>query len=229
MPFLGAIGQMIKGEPEIPKVKEVLAGVEQAEAVNANIQNIGQLKKLTEETNKLSLDQVMKQLRASIPNFDQLQKQSADVLLSQLQGQIPQDVADEVRRNTAESAVAGGFAGSGFERNLTARDLGLTSMNITNQALDSAQRFIANAKNLLPGTFDFTSMFVTPAQTMQLQQGFNDRQFARQMTKNQIDFEFSNSGIWGNALVNADEFIQELAVSYVGGMAGGGMGGGGGK
>jgi hypothetical protein len=45
-------------------------------------------------------------------------------------GELPPDVADEIRRQTSQAAVQGGQAGSGLARGLTARDLGLTSLDL---------------------------------------------------------------------------------------------------
>lgn len=53
---------------------------------------------------------------------------------SLLSGEIPADVQAAVRRSGALQSINGGFgANSGMARNLTARDFGLTSLNLINQ------------------------------------------------------------------------------------------------
>jgi hypothetical protein len=49
-----------------------------------------------------------------------------------LTGELPQDVADQIKRNTAEASVQGGLSGQ-ISRNLTARDIGQTSLDLKKQ------------------------------------------------------------------------------------------------
>ena len=67
---------------------------------------------------------------------------------------------------SAGRALGGGFgAGSGFGRALSARDFGLTSMQIQNQGLAQAQNFIQQQRTMgMAQPFSVSSMFITPAQ-----------------------------------------------------------------
>lgn len=62
-------------------------------------------------------------------------KQIGENIGSQAKGEIPTDVSDAVQRNAAVRSLGGGYAGSGMNRNLVARDLGLTSLQLTDRAL----------------------------------------------------------------------------------------------
>lgn len=55
-----------------------------------------------------------------------------------LKGVLPEDVNRSVRTATAQRAVAGGFSGSPMARNLTARDLGLTSLDLVTKGIEGA-------------------------------------------------------------------------------------------
>jgi hypothetical protein len=52
-----------------------------------------------------------------------------DIARELMPGNLPQDVADEIRRHAAESSLQGGISGQ-LARNLTARDIGRTSLEM---------------------------------------------------------------------------------------------------
>lgn len=126
-----------------------------SDAASSNIQLLPKLAKLSE----LSTAEYMKRLEQALPGFADMLKTGTSAIQSQLHGEIPDDVARQVAQRSAERSRMGGYGDSGFAGNLTARDLGLTSLDITNQALGSANRWMASAKDR---TFDFSRMFLSP-------------------------------------------------------------------
>ena len=60
---------------------------------------------------------------------------------SMLKGEIPADVSASVRRAASESSMAGGLFGAGA-RNLSARDLGKTSLDIKQQGIANEQAIV---------------------------------------------------------------------------------------
>lgn len=81
-----------------------------------------------------------------------------------LRGELPQDVRDQISRFSAEKAAGGGYQGSGAQVNLTARDLGLNSLQLIQQSLGAAERWTQGAQSR---TFDFTKMFFGPQEAIQ--------------------------------------------------------------
>ena len=69
---------------------------------------------------------------------DPLLQQAIEVASEQLSGEIPSDVADVIERITSERGIQSGLGLGQASRNLTVRDLGLTSLDIQNSGLDSA-------------------------------------------------------------------------------------------
>lgn len=63
----------------------------------------------------------------SLGESDPLQ-QVENVASQFMSGQLPQDVADQIRRSAAERSVQGGYGGTQLARNLTLRDIGVTSL-----------------------------------------------------------------------------------------------------
>jgi len=101
-------------------------------AITANQNNLGGIETLTGNTNQFNIGQQQQALESQIPGFAAAQQQRVGNASSLLRGEIPQDVSDAVLRSDAAKAVSGGYAGSGVQRNLTARDLGRTSLDLQN-------------------------------------------------------------------------------------------------
>lgn len=80
-------------------------------------------------------------LEKILPGYGEMVKKGGANTLSLLSGEIPKDVQERVYRNAAFKSLAGGYAGSGMSRNLTGRDLGLTSLDLIERGTNSAQKW----------------------------------------------------------------------------------------
>lgn len=107
---------------------------------------------LTEEAgraakgNLKNYDDIIALLDRMIPGFSEQQKQGSKNTLSMLRGEIPEDVQREVQRSSAFRSLMGGYAGSGMSKAVTARDLGLTSLDLMGRGENSAQKWASIAE-----------------------------------------------------------------------------------
>lgn len=228
MPFLGLLGELARKKPEVPEFKPVDPGAEVATATSSNRSNFAGIKDLAKETNQFNQEELMKAIRGVVPDADKILNKASGNIYSLLKGEIPEDVQSQIGRTTAAKSFSGGYGGSGAARNLTLRDLGMNSFQATQQGLSNAAMWLQNARaTTVAPQFDVTSMFISPQ--MQIANTWQNRQaeFNRNFMKNQIDAEHAFGTKFANAMQQADAFIQQLALSY-GGMLAGGMGGGGG-
>ncbi len=168
------IGNIFGSKPKVAKKKKVSPTEEAGKAIAGNIENLPELTKL----GNLYSASELEQLNKIIPGFsDTLTAGGAatKTLLGNaqtyLEGEIPQDVQDAVQRSSAYQALQGGYAGSPMAGALTARDLGLTSLdlqktgaNMLGQGLNSAQGWDSlSRRNMLdPG-----SMMIGAGQQLQ--------------------------------------------------------------
>ena len=76
------------------------------------------------------------------PSLDSIEvlDEAEAAILSQLAGEIPDDVVAELERQAAEQSLGAGFQGEAAT-NLVARDLGLTSLDIQQQGIANALSF----------------------------------------------------------------------------------------
>ena len=92
----------------------------------------GQAEGLETRRNEFARQELRRMLGETIPGYEEGQAQRSRTALSLMRGEIPADVQEMISRSSAARAVGGGFGGSQFGRNLTARDLGRTSLDLMN-------------------------------------------------------------------------------------------------
>lgn len=180
----GLLGGLLGGgkKPQIPAFKPVDIDAEQKAAIAGNTKNFSDSAELTTRTNAYNQSELKRMLRAAIPGYDAMVGKQGEVISSMLAGELPKDVTSQIQRNAAERSGAGGYGGSGMGRNLEARDLGLTSLQLTQQGLSAAERWLAGTKALaVPGQFDVSAMFLSPAQRVNATVANNTGQFNRDL------------------------------------------------
>ena len=209
------LGGLFGGKkPKVPELKPIDFAKEQQQAIQQNIASLESATDLAKRTTAAEQSQLETQLRRAIPGYDQLVSQAGQNIAASLRGEISPEVSAQVQRSTAGRALSGGFgAGSGFGRALTARDLGLTGMQIQNQGLAQAQNFIQQQRAFgMVQPFSVSSMFVTPAQRIGAIQQQNQLQYGRDLTAAQVA-----------AAPSPMQQAAQTAFTNFGGVAGGAL------
>lgn len=181
--------------------------------------DLGTESKRAAQENLANAPEIAALLEKILPGYSEMVKQGSANTLSLLKGEIPQDVKDAVYRSGAYKALSGGYGGSGMSKALTARDLGLTSLDLTGRGENSAQRWAgltqsSNAPFLVTGK----------EQAAQTERN-NLYQQAVQQFKYNVDAAPDPAAA---GLFNLTSAIGSTAASFGIGSALGGMGGGGG-
>jgi hypothetical protein len=190
---ISGVGSLLGGlfggkKPKVPELKPIDFAKEQQQAIQQNIAALQPATELAQRTTAAEQSQLETQLRRAIPGYDQLVSQAGQNIAASLRGEISPEVSAQVQRSTAGRALSGGFgAGSGFGRALTARDLGLTGMQIQNQGLAQAQNFIQQQRAFgMVQPFSVSSMFITPAQRIGAIQQQQSAMYGRDLTAAQV-------------------------------------------
>jgi hypothetical protein len=180
---MGFFQDLVGKKPVVPTLPEVSLADEQKKATAANIAIAPEAQKLAQ----LSQDQIRKMMEQAIPGFDSITGKVSGNIQSLLKGEIPLDVSQAVQRSDAGRSLAGGYGGTDMARNLVARDLGLTSLDITQKGLSSAESWIREMEQLYsPSEAIFTGMFTTPQQMFAADVEERNMQFQRNWLENQI-------------------------------------------
>jgi hypothetical protein len=216
---ISAAGSLLGGlfggkKPKVPELKPIDFAGEQQKAIQQNIASLEPATELATKTTAAEQSQLEAQLRRAIPGYDQLIQQAGKNIGSALRGEISPEVSAQVQRSAAGRALSGGFGGgSGFGRALTARDLGLTGMQLQNQGLAQAQSFIQQQRAVgMAQPFSVSSMFITPSQRIGFMQQQQQLQYGRDLQAAQ-------------AAASASPMQQALqsAVTGFGGQVGGAL------
>jgi len=203
----------------------------QANSIANNQATLPASEKLASDVNAYNQSELLKTLRSSIPGFDNIVKGVSGNIESGLKGEIPGDVSAAVQNNAAARALVGGYGGSGMAGDLVARDLGLTSYNITQQALKSSESWLATASQYLTAPrMDVSRSFVTPMQqftadTDRSARMFNYGRYVDAIERQRKPWELAVKGLldW---IATTGESVAGAYAGNLSGMMGSGGGGG---
>ena len=219
---MGRLGHSAKSRV-IPEFKPINVGEVQKQTIAGNIAAIPQASQLASAINLFNRSEATKSLEASTPGATDVLKKGTEQLAAFIRGEIPKDVSDQVAQQSAERALGGGFGGSGAAKALTARDLGLTSLNLVQQGLSTAEQWLSGAQQLTQpgGYFDVSGMLVTPGQGLQIATEERNAQFQRDLLKAQVDAAPDPfMAALGQAFINQDEQNQQMIRGIISNAAG---------
>lgn len=168
---------------------------------------------LESQRNQFNQAELERLLERSIPGYREAQAQRTGTSMSLMRGELPPDVEEAVFRRSAGRAVGGGFAGSLAGRNLTARDLGRTSLDLMNLGQQQFAGILGTTPRAQAVDYAFTPQDIT---------GLRSGERTQRMQALQSWAGAPSSGaVWGQGLQQMGKSLMELAGS-VGGMAAGG-------
>lgn len=224
--LISTIGNLIKTKVKAPDFVPINAAEEAAKAIGANLGNLPAAGQLASQTNALNQKELLSMIRSVVPNFDKLSSDISNNIGEQVHGRLPTDVINQIYRASGAQGVASGTGGSQFAGNLTARDLGLNSLQLMNQGFSNANAWLANTRqNLTAPLFDPSSMFISPAQQIAVTAENNANQYNNQWLKNQLKAAQSTASIVGSGL---DQFGKSLgSIGSIGGTGSAPSSGGG--
>lgn len=189
--FGDLVGKVLGGfaqKPKVPTYQPISAGGSAAEAIAANTANLPGAENLASQYNLFNQQQLSQLLNTVIPGYSDISSKASGIISDELSGKLPSDVMASIESSDAAKATAGGFGGSGLAANLTARDLGLTSLNLTQQGLSSAEGWISMMDRMFsPGQFNASSMFISPATQIGVNTTNTENQWGVQWLQNQIN------------------------------------------
>lgn len=168
--FLGDGDDYFGRRPNVPQYPGLKQATEDSIGINESI--LQRLLTFAGNADKGNQENWLAAVRRMIPNFDKIMGSVNE----QAAGGIPKDVQNVVTSNAAAKALGGGFAGSKMHGNLVARDLGLTSLDMMERGMSSAQRWLS----MSPAPTDVRAMFVTPTQQFAALEGKFQRDLLEQ-------------------------------------------------
>jgi hypothetical protein len=169
--------------------------------------------------NRFNQAELDRQLAEEIPGYRQAQLQRMANAQNDLQGIISPDVSSAIQRHAASRGVDSGTVGSEFNRNLEARDFGLTSLDLQQRGAQEFQSIIGTtplAGRVSPGQY----LNIDPQTAL----GLRSRERSQK-----LDILLQKAGlkgaseIYGNALTSTGGAVLSMGMGGMNmGMPGGG-------
>ena len=216
--LIGAAAGLGPGELKVPEYNPVDPQKAQKTAISGNIAALPDAEKLASALNTFNQSQLEALLAKAIPNYAKIKEQTSANILSMLKGDIPD--ATQIATRSAERAVGGGFGGSEAARNLTLRDLSISSLKYTTSGIDAATRWLSSgAGGGVINPANPAAMFISPSQQIDAEFKNNENQWNRNWLKAQVDAE--PSYLQKQAMGTLDYFdsLGKSALSFLTGAS----------
>lgn len=199
-----------------------LPGVNIGQALGESAANAPRAREMEAERNAFNRAQLLESLGIQVPGYQEAQAKRAENALALLRGELPPDVLAQVQRKAAGQAVQGGYAGSAAGRNLVARDIGRTSLDLANLGGQQFANILGTTPLAPLANYEFT-----PQQIAALRGG---ERSAQQQALLGVAGMPSATGIAGQALGSLGTGLTNLGFAQLGAQyRGGGAGAGGGS
>lgn len=133
-----------------------LPGIDIGQVMGESSLNAPRAREMEAQRNAISRDQLLESLGIQIPGYQQGQAQRTLNAMSLLRGELPPDVAAQIQRKAAGQAVQGGYAGSAAGRNLVARDIGRSSLDMSNLGAQQFANILGTTPMAPLANYEFT-------------------------------------------------------------------------
>ena len=154
------------GIPSVPNPGATAGG-----AIGGNLGNLGGIYNLANSLNSFNTSQVHNNLATNLPGYDNMVAASSGNIQSELGGNIPHDVINQIMQRAAERGIMTGTTGSENNNAAYLRALGLTSLDMMN--LGEKNLTTAIGRTPQAPIFNTNSMLVTPEMMQEAQMAAN--------------------------------------------------------
>jgi hypothetical protein len=185
---MGFLSSIFGSKPTVPTYTPVSLADSQSQSISANQAALPSAEKLASGVSQFNQDQLTQMLNSIMPGFSDNSKQIQSNISSELKGQLPTDVIQALQSSDAAQALTGGFGGSGLAGNLTAKDLGLTSLDLMMKGQSAEQSWTSMIDSMYaPGIMSPQSMFISPMQQFDASTKNNENTFNQEWLQAQVN------------------------------------------
>lgn len=171
-----------------------------------------QTQKLESQRNIFNQQRLQEILGMGIPGYEAMQKQRSGNVASMLRGELPPDVVQQIYRKGAARSVGGGYGGSPAMTNLTARDLGRTSLDIMGLGSREMQALVSGTPMATPANFMFTPGDIAGLRSSERTQKLNMQMQAMGMP--------GPGQIWGKQMQQTGGSVLGVGMQWLGNKLG---------
>lgn len=225
---LGIGGSLLKKKPKIPTYKPVNQQASQESAIAANLASFPRARELADMTSQADQERLDSVLASIYPQYRETALSAGGAIQDMIAGRLPFQDQQMTMRRAAERSMLGGYANTQAGRNLTARDLGLSSLQMTQAGLGAFNQLSSNVRsNFTVNPMSTAFSYMSVPQYVQNEIGENQFRYQALVGKRQSDAANSFQSRLGAGLSSVGGMMVGSAMMGGGGSfgaTGGGQG-----
>ena len=221
---MGLFSSIFGKKPKMPEFTPVSYSDAQKDSIAMNRASVGEAGEMTKEAWEADWAVKEKALKDAIPGYEEMVTGEKDIISDMMAGKLPKSVQDRLKDRRASLGIGGGYAGTQFAGAQTARDLGISELDLIQQGLGQSAAYTQRRGAEMPVVQSVYSMFSTPQQTLAHRTSERNLKFQRDTAASKIAAAPSpvGAGLFNTAMFGvgmAGGFGP--ALSGIGGFLGG--------
>jgi len=157
-------------------------------------------------------NQAIQPFNANLPGYANMVGQRSENTASMLNGELPQDVINQISQQSAERGVGGGQAGGPNANAAYLRALGLNSLDVMGQGSQQLTQSIADTP--VPELWNPASLWAPQVASQNAQ---NTTMLAQQVERNRLEAERRNraaSSAWNSRGSTNTNFVPQMGFGF---------------
>ena len=235
---MGFLNKIFGDKVKVPKFKEIDPDAEIQKAFDSIKEQLPEAQQLTRNISEADADTQMAVLEKIAPGTAENIRLQTKNIQAGLRGELPEDVRNLIIDRSAIQSQFGGYSGSQAAGYNQLRNLGLTSLDVIDNASNQAAQALAQYSSMV-STTSVNNMFISPQQRYNIAVSERDKRYSRDMTAAEVAAQADpvTKGMAQVAAKVAGSAIgaavggpagAQMGSQMGGSMFGGGGGGGGG-
>lgn len=213
---MGFLNKIFGSKVKVPKFTEIDPDKEIDEAFKSIQQRLPEGQRVAKSIAEADTETALAVLEQFAPGSQAAIRQQMQNIQAGLRGELPADVQRAITDRAAAQAFAGGFGGSGAARALELRDLGLTSLQRIDTAMNQSAQAFQTFRSMMPQQRSVGSMFLSPQDRISLAQSERNLRYQR-------DLEAAKVAAQADPVTKG---LVDVGVKVAGAALGAGLGGG---
>jgi hypothetical protein len=182
---MGFLNKIFGDKVKVPKFKEIDPDAEIQKAFDSIKEQLPEAQRITRNISEADADTQMAVLEKIAPGTAENIRLQTKNIQAGLRGELPEDVRNLIIDRSAVQSQFGGYSGSQAAGYNQLRNLGLTSLQRMDTAMNQGAQALAQYSSMVP-RMSVSSMFMMPNQRIALAQGERNQQFQRDYASAQV-------------------------------------------
>jgi len=213
---MGFLNKIFGDKVKVPKFTEIDPDKEIDEAFKSIQQRLPEGQRVARSIAEADTETALAVLEQFAPGSRAAMQQQMQNIQAGLRGELPEDVQRLITDRAAAQSFAGGFGGSGAARALELRDLGLTSLQRIDTAMNQSAQAFQTFRSMMPQRQSVGSMFLSTQDRINLAQSERNLRYQR-------DLEAAKVAAQADPVTKG---LVDVGVKVAGAALGAGLGGG---